>query len=213
MRHVNYFKILFLIIGFISSCASFKLPSTYVSERNKIGPDAFEITIKPDSTFSFVGWSDVLGEERINGKWSLYKDTLYFAVEPKQEKQYIRLTERGNKDLKGIRIKSIDERRNESLTGAEIYFNNNDKPYKLGLEDEIFVKEQGLDSIRVKYLEIDEFIAIKNPAANDFTIYINLDNKKLEVFKVNEKWVIKRRNLVPINNENKRLSNEKFIRK
>jgi len=215
MEKLMHHKIIMLIflVNLTTACSSIKIPASYYSESNKIGPDAFEITLNSDSTFLFVGWSDVLGENKINGKWTIKKDTLLLMQESQESNDFIKIIEKTNNELSGIRIKVLDENTNESLIGSEIYINNVETPYIIGLEDEIYIQNENIRNLIVKYLHIDKYMTITNTKANDFSILINFNKIKLEVFHLNDKWLIKRGKLIPLNEKNEKIKNQDFIRK
>jgi hypothetical protein len=214
MLHVRKMKIVVVLcLIVLNSCSTIQVPCTYLYERNDEIPDAFQIDLKVNNNFEFIGWSDILGEEKINGKWVKNKDTLLLKANQIEESKLISVKEITNKTSQGTIIRLLDKNTNEPLYGAEVYLNNDNKPFILGFEEKILITKRKINKFRIKYLEIDELIKVKNPFASEFFIYLDLKNKKLEKFHLNEKWLIKGNSIIPITDNNYLNKKERFIKK
>lgn len=179
------------------SCSR-KIPGTYNWSGNKIGPDIFRIELKSDNTFDYYGWSDVLGEDTINGTWYLNSDTLYLAMNKDYDKKFIRLQE-GKIPIEEKQVLVLDEIDSSFLIGANVYINDVSDPLVVGpngvlsMESSLIIKK-----ISVNYLSHTDSVFVQNPDANKLEIYIDLMNRRQDKFFVNEKWLVQGRRLVPI---------------
>lgn len=205
--------ILTVIMLFMIACDTYKPFTSYYSVRNMVGPDAYKLMLKNDSTFVFEGWSDVLGGDTIIGRWIMRFDTLILHANKSMQLPVVRVEGKNDTSQNGICIRVIDEIDKEPIVGADVYINGSRKSYVVGSSDVIYPNENAVYKIRVKYLSVDDSITIGSSHYNNIVVFTNIRNKRLQMLHLTKKWIKKGRSIIPLDSENKRLINDRYFRR
>jgi hypothetical protein len=194
--------VIFIICSVLCSCSN--LVGTYYWGGNKIGPDAFKLSVKENNRFSFQTWSDILGSDTIHGTWTMKDDMLFLASDVKSNIDLINVKSSWVDSLSksGSYLISLLNTDGDYLLGSEIIFNNS---YKIILLEETYfwiqIIPKTLDINYVNWnLEIDNLDYEKY---NVFEIFIDLKSVKLNNFNLHSKWLKKGNRLIQIDDKGK----------
>lgn len=175
-----------------------------------MSPNGLTLEIKSDRTFSMLGWSDILGQEVINGTWKysdkklwLIKDSLKNDA-PQTRDSLINVVERFDKISSKIIVRVIDAQDKKPVVGMEIGLNEDQSRFITDTSGTVIVDAiSDLDKLRFSYLQIHKSIRLLNPKTNDITLVINFANlPHLSWLTVPELWKVKGNKLIPIKAEN-----------
>jgi hypothetical protein len=204
-----------ILCSFLCGCRSQKdVIGTFEWRGNRTSPDNQIVEFENDSLFTYTYWSDILGQEQVSGKWFLKKDTLYLRREQEQASQkLLLLQERMNDSLSKERLQVVEKYDREALTGAEVYLNNEQKPYKIDPTGIIFSNNGSISQIKVKYLSWEDSIQVKDKNANDFLLLVNIQGQRMNYSYLSSKWIVKKRKLIPVDENGKLLINSIFVKK
>lgn len=197
--------VIVIVMLFFGSCRS--ITGDYVHDINKSGVESVTLSLKKDSTFIFKGWSDITGLEVIEGKWSIIEDTVFLSKEVEITGSKSIFLEAVNKSLnKEKKIIVMDYQDSSQIVGARVFINGADSEIFTDSQGEVILENnEAINKLRVKYLALDQEIVVKNGDADQFNVYLNLENIRIRSFKLFEKWLWNRKKITPLNNENKRL--------
>jgi len=205
MGPINMQFVIVIVMLFFGSCRS--ITGDYVHDINKSGVESVTLSLKKDSTFIFKGWSDITGLEVIEGKWSIIEDTVFLSKEVEITGSKSIFLEAVNKSLnKEKKIIVMDYQDSSQIVGARVFINGADSEIFTDSQGEVILENnEAINKLRVKYLALDQEIVVKNGDADQFNVYLNLENIRIRSFKLFEKWLWNRKKITPLNNENKRL--------
>jgi hypothetical protein len=175
----------------------------YVFDPGFKEPNSASIRIKPDSSYEFVVWSDVVGKFTAHGIWKVNKDTL-FLIQPKKEYRKDLTTQFLRTDsVTFARLFLLDKKDSVSIKPAFVYFNDSKQPANFNgrFYQSAFTS---ISVIEIMYGTMKVRVDSPDNNMNEAVIYWNFDGKPDYGINHTEKWLIKRKNIMGIG------SNEKF---
>lgn len=195
-KHDKISFILYILFTLLFSSSCRNLIGHYHWEGNWIGPNSANLKIKSNNTFTFRAWSDILGEDIIEGVWQKKRDTLIVLTKlPPEKDKFINFTEKFDDKIVGNKITIQDSFGDSTI--AFFYINDIKEGYLSLFENVVDV--DSIYKIKVESLSIVDSVSV-NPNNNDFTF--SIEHPVIENFiTLSKKWKIKSGRLISLDDK------------
>lgn len=190
----NRSLLFFLLTLLMYSCI--KPIGIYSWKGNKQSPDFYQLKLHADNTFTYYGWSDILGEDTIKGTWKLSKDTVNLAVQNKSKTPLITSIDRRNRTKGRFKVTVLDGMDSSYVLGSMVYLNNGEGQLVDSLGS--VYSDKNIDKIKVEYLSYLDSVIVQDTFNNHFVIYLDFKANEIDGFYVSPKWLKRGKKLIPL---------------
>ena len=197
---------------FCTVSCSRRLSGIYMPLQNRSSNNS-SLQLHSDSTFSYTLFSE-LQKDTFIGKWHVIRDTLVLkTISPINDDSLLKaemvVSKRNPSIGSGKNKIKILVQDSIPFTVAKVFVNNDQVAIGLNNHGEAIV-DANLDQIRIQYQGIrPRIFAVNSAKDNDFTIFLyDKAFVPLNYLSPIRKWIIKGRNLLPLNGRDISIQNK-----
>lgn len=189
-------KIFLLVITFSGfSCNPLKhINGKYCIIKNSVSPNNTILVLNSNNTFNGKSGSDIAGNFSVSGKWRTNGDTLFMDIKkPKLVDTIIYLPKAISTSALSVQI--FDNEKKMPIEDVNIFCDN--KIYTTDKKGSVNIDSILQGFLTFNYLGVKDTIS-SGQMKNMGVIKVFLNFSDLQTFSISEKWIIKRRKIIPI---------------